>query len=287
MPVAQFRNPLTFDYAQTYPLPPPSTVIGMIQSQLGEFGLGPKLHVSVKGFHEAVAFNYVRMVKGQLLLTDIGMINVYRMHKKTHQEPLLKSTRSPTYQQELHRLELVLHLRGDPRLLERIHSALAAPRRAVVLGRGEDVAFLKEEPRIVNIGCHKPRRKIQLEYDSYVPDPEDASYLPRSPGANPHTKYLMLYPNYELRGNGYAYSVYVQGGGFPKTGIRCAKHLMYVKRGEHVEFEEDACLDFVEGLMDPLFWLPGDCIEDQGNRDIRQEQTQAEARGGRALAPAR
>ena len=31
-PFAQYRNPFTFYYAQTYPLPPKSTIIGMLQN---------------------------------------------------------------------------------------------------------------------------------------------------------------------------------------------------------------------------------------------------------------
>jgi CRISPR-associated protein Cas5t len=31
-PFAQYRNPFTFYYAQSYPLPPKSTIIGMLQN---------------------------------------------------------------------------------------------------------------------------------------------------------------------------------------------------------------------------------------------------------------
>ncbi|MEM5832075.1 MAG: CRISPR-associated protein Cas5, partial [Candidatus Aenigmatarchaeota archaeon] len=36
-PFAQYRNPFTFYYAQTYPLPPKSTIIGMLQNAVGDW----------------------------------------------------------------------------------------------------------------------------------------------------------------------------------------------------------------------------------------------------------
>ena len=37
LPFAQYRNPFTFFYAQTFPLPPKSTIVGMLQNLTGEY----------------------------------------------------------------------------------------------------------------------------------------------------------------------------------------------------------------------------------------------------------
>ncbi|MGB9831021.1 MAG: CRISPR-associated protein Cas5, partial [Fervidicoccus fontis] len=36
-PFAQYRNPFTFYYAQTYPLPPKSTILGMLQNAVEDW----------------------------------------------------------------------------------------------------------------------------------------------------------------------------------------------------------------------------------------------------------
>ncbi|MGB9734560.1 MAG: CRISPR-associated protein Cas5 [Anaerolineae bacterium] len=251
MPVAQFRNPLTFDYAQTYPLPPPSTVIGMVQSQLGEFGLGPRLAVSVKGIHRAVAFNYVRLVKGYLLMTGAGIINEFDEGKSA---PLIASQRSPTYQQELHGLRLIIHLGGDPELLARIRDALAAPRNVIALGRGEDVAFLEEEPRMVPVYSRDVGGVNTVKYGTYVP--ADAEYLANS-SVNRHPQYLILDPEYELEDGGRAYSIYAQRG-LQRPGLRGTRRVLYVEPGGSLELRLDGPrVDFADCTEDPLFWFRG------------------------------
>lgn len=248
MPVAQFRNPFTFYYAQTYPLPPRSTVIGMLQSQLGGFDLGERLRVSIKGRAEAVAFNYVRMVKGRVLLTGEGLLNEQEVRKgRKALLPLLISLRAPTYQQELHGLELLIHVRGDEEILEDLRRALASPRRAISLGRGEDVAFLEEEPRIVRLSRGRRRGVIELELGTYVPGELEA---------RGGVRYLMLEPSYVDASGRRMLSVYAQFGEKPRPGISGRAILRYVEPRGRLEFPLDGVeLDFAEGVKDPLFWI--------------------------------
>jgi len=253
MPVAHFRNPFTFFHAQTYPLPPRSTVVGMLQSQLGGFlgkpvlDLGERLQVSIKGRAEAVTFNYIRMVKGRVLLTGEGLLNEQTIEKKKKVLlPLLISQRAPTYQQELLGLELLIHVRGDADL-EDLRSALTSPRRAISLGRGEDVAFLEEEPRIVRLSRERKPSVIELELGTYIPE---------KLVAGGGVRYLMLEPNYVDASGRRVLSVYAQLGKKPRPGISEPTILRYVEPRGHPELPLDGVeLDFAEGVKDPLFWI--------------------------------
>jgi len=60
-PFAQYRNPFTFYYAQTYPLPPKSTIIGMLQNACNDwYGNNQEkdwegLKVSIHGGFESIS----------------------------------------------------------------------------------------------------------------------------------------------------------------------------------------------------------------------------------------
>jgi len=254
VPVAQFRNPFTFYYAQTYPLPPRSTVVGMLQSQLGGFlgkpvlDLGERVQISIKGRAEAVAFNYVRMVKGRVLLTGEGLLNEQKtIKKKKVLLPLLISQRAPTYQQELRGLELCIHVKGDDAILENLRRALASPRRAISLGRGEDVAFLEEEPRIVRLSRDRRGGVVELELGTYVPGELEAY------GG---VSYLMLEPSYVDKDGKRVLAVYAQFGEKPKPGISGRAILRYVEPGGKLELPlKGVELEFAVGVEDPMFWI--------------------------------
>jgi len=251
MPVAHFRNPFTFYHAQTYPLPPRSTVIGMLQSQLGGFDLGERVQVSIKGSAGAVAFNYVRMVKGRVLLTGEGLLNEQEVREGKKRKkvllPLLISQRAPTYQQELRGLELHIHVKGDDAILENLRRALASPRRAISLGRGEDVAFLEEEPRIVRLSRDRRGGVMELELGTYVPGELEAY------GG---VSYLMLEPSYVDKDGKRVLAVYAQFGEKPKPGISGRAILRYVEPGGKLELPlKGVELEFAVGVEDPMFWI--------------------------------
>ncbi|MEM3374260.1 MAG: CRISPR-associated protein Cas5, partial [Candidatus Woesearchaeota archaeon] len=71
-PFAQYRNPFTFYYAQSFPLPPKSTVIGMLQNACDDW-YGHKnleewknLKVSIHGGCESIFWNYQQLIKGNI-----------------------------------------------------------------------------------------------------------------------------------------------------------------------------------------------------------------------------
>ena len=186
-PFAQYRNPFTFYYAQTYPLPPKSTIIGMLQSALNDWygnerGVNEwwNLKVSVHGGFESVFWNYQQLIKGEISLVKFhGKLTLWNQWKtkkekgKVNQGPLyptreftLERTPSPVLQQELFNGWLYILLRGKEEFLSEIKEALEKPRKVLSLGRSEDVVF----PRRVEFieGKKDEAREIGIKYPTYV-----------------------------------------------------------------------------------------------------------------------
>jgi CRISPR-associated protein Cas5t len=179
-PFAQYRNPFTFYYAQTYPLPPKSTIIGMLQNACDDwyghkFGIEKwwNLKVSVHGGFESVFWNYQQLIKGELLLSERGILNKNSDNPGGNiWLPLygtgLTSRRSPTYQQELFNGHLYIFIRGDVELIEKIKEALEHPSKVLSLGRSEDVIFIKEVEIFDEVKEDEAEGDLKLTLPTYI-----------------------------------------------------------------------------------------------------------------------
>ncbi len=156
-PFAQYRNPFTFYYAQSFPLPPKSTIIGMLQNAVGDwygnsFGVENwwNLKISIHGGFESIFWSYQQLIKGELSFTKEGIwINYHKDNISTKVGdwiPLygnLKSQRSPIYQQELFNGHLYIFIKGNENLVTVIKENLKNLKKILYLGRSEDVIFIK------------------------------------------------------------------------------------------------------------------------------------------------
>jgi len=171
-PYAQYRNPFTFYYAQTYPLPPKATIIGMLQNACNDwygnrYGMEKwwNLKVSVHGGFESVFWNYQSLIKGDVELKNDG--------KLWNQElPLygkgIKSQRTPVYQQELFNGHLYIFIKGEDNLIEKIKERLEHPLKVLSLGRSEDVVFIKDIKELTPPQKIKVEGDIKLMYPTYI-----------------------------------------------------------------------------------------------------------------------
>jgi len=174
-PFAQYRNPFTFYYAQTFPLPPKSTIIGMLQNACddwygNEFGIDNwwNLKVSVHGGFESVFWNYQNLIKGDIELKGSRLFN--------QNLPLygygLTSQRSPVSQQELFNGHLYIFVKaennGQEKLLEKIKNTLEKPKKILSLGRSEDIFFIKNIKFISNAETEKIEEDIKLTFPTYL-----------------------------------------------------------------------------------------------------------------------
>ena len=174
-PFAQYRNPFTFYYAQTYPLPPKSTIIGMLQNAVGDWygnnrGIEKwwNLNISIHGGFESVFWNYQRLIKGEIELKRVNEKPVLFNQKLPLYGGGLTSERSPTNQQELFNGHLYLFIKGEEGFIEEIKSSIETPKKVLSLGRSEDVIFIKN---VELIGLTKRKiaeKNLWLTYPTYI-----------------------------------------------------------------------------------------------------------------------
>jgi len=171
-PFAQYRNPFTFYYAQTYPLPPKSTIIGMLQNACDDwygnkYGIDNwwNLKLSVHGGFESVFWNYQGLIKGDVELKNDGKLWNQNFHLYGEG---IKSQRTPVYQQELFNGHLYIFVKGDVTLIEKIKVALERPYKVLSLGRSEDVVFIKEIKEITPYKAINVEGDIKLKYPTYI-----------------------------------------------------------------------------------------------------------------------
>ncbi|WP_424355915.1 type I-B CRISPR-associated protein Cas5b [Methanobacterium sp. MBAC-LM] len=147
-PFAQYRNPFTFYYAQTYPLPPKSTVIGMLQNITGRY-YDENFHdikVSIHGGFESFFWNYQSLIKGAKhginLMKYKGEVKLWNQGFPLYGSGIT-SQRSPVFQQELFNGHLYIFLKGKENLIEEIEKSLLNPCKIPYIGRSEDIIFLR------------------------------------------------------------------------------------------------------------------------------------------------
>ncbi len=183
-PFAQYRNPFTFYYGQTYPLPPKSTILGMLQNAIEDWygnlwnNKWQNLKVSVHGGFESTFWNYQSLIKGELIIDENG-----RWMNKHDRNPGgniwlplygegLKSIRVPVHQQELFNGHLYIFIRGEEGLINNIKESLEKPRKILSLGRSEDIIFIRNvhyvEPEHVYEGNNKISSDLRLSYPTYI-----------------------------------------------------------------------------------------------------------------------
>lgn len=172
-PFAQYRNPFTFYYAQTYPLPPKSTIIGMLQNATNRY-YDPefwKLEVSVHGGFESVFWNYQQLIKGYSYLEKVkNKLKIINQNRPLYNDGF-KSQRTPVHQQELFNGYLYIFIRGEPKLIRDIKNSLDKPTKILSLGRSEDIAYIRDVAIIEGIieGEEKTAKKsIQFKYPTYI-----------------------------------------------------------------------------------------------------------------------
>lgn len=141
--VAVYRHPITMEVIESFPLPPPSTVLGLVHSLLGESRLISGLNVSIQGNYGALFRDYQHYVKA-------GLERPY-----------------PIVVYNLHDVHLVLHFSGDDETLERLHRVFCDPPYYPYLGRAEDL-LLVEGVRF----CEAQKQTKEyglLPHNAYIP----------------------------------------------------------------------------------------------------------------------
>ncbi len=143
---ASYRTPYSFENIETYPLPPYSSVLGMVHNVLRARETIEGISISVQGKFGGIIRNYSR----------------YWKYSKKGVKPY------PIIVSELHDVELVIHISSkDEALLESIRRGLMDPPTFLYLGRPEDFLYV-EGVSMVQVK-EVPEGEVEMKMDAYVP----------------------------------------------------------------------------------------------------------------------
>jgi len=160
--MVNYRKPTSFQLKETYPLPPPSTVIGMVHSLCG-FTEYHEMDVSIQG-------KYYSKVND--LYTRYEFKNTAKFEKDRHQLKVGEYgiSRGIATVELLTDVELLLHiLPKDQGLVEEIESSFLFPPEYPSLGRREDLVLI-QEVKVVDVYEKELESTIILDkYSAYVP----------------------------------------------------------------------------------------------------------------------
>lgn len=144
---ACYKKPFATKVAETYPLPPYSTVIGMFHKILGaNSGEYFPMNISVQGTHEGIFSNY------QNLRAYKGKNEVTSMPRNVHQ---------------LLDVNLIIHVQSNDDIIEKIYNNIVNGIETFTLGRNEDVVRI-DEIKILDSVEHV--EEITVKNNSYIPD---------------------------------------------------------------------------------------------------------------------
>lgn len=198
--LVNYKKPTSFQLKETYPLPPYSTVIGMVHNLCGYTEYQP-MQVSVQG-------KYFSKVND--LYTRYEFKNAMKYEAARHQLQVGEYGvgQGVATAELLVDVELLLHVvPEDQGKTEEIYTAFVRPREYPSLGRREDLATI-EEVKIVSLALTKLERQIRAleDYYAYIPYTmveNEKVNLPHDyvSDTRPGTRYK-LPKNYELVNHG-------------------------------------------------------------------------------------
>ena len=180
-PFAHYRNPFTWNHPRTLPLPPRSTVIGMLQRLVGDFYGGKhgekwkKLEVAIIGNHSSIFNNYTRWYKGKEFWLDekLNLWTGYREKKAiVNGPPGLRANAEVNFIEELFNVHLLILLRekkSNPSLIDEIRQKLDTKDYPnLYLGRAEDVVFIRAYGDVKSEGVEWEDYYVTSNYGMWI-----------------------------------------------------------------------------------------------------------------------
>jgi CRISPR-associated protein Cas5t len=172
-PTGIFKNPLSIKGIEVYPLPPYSTIIGLIYRAMGRKWKGEYFQISIQGDYETIYRDYVWFKK-----YDLGG-KKKKLDKLPLQVPIL------------YNLRLLIHIKASEELLKEIENGLKEPKELLFLSGGEYPVKVEEVKRVIckkdNFSKFKPK---ELVYNAYVPSLRRGEIKSTKEGINFHLSYF-------------------------------------------------------------------------------------------------
>lgn len=161
--LVNYKVPTSFQIKETYPLPPYSTIIGMIHN-LCNYTTYQEMQISIQGYYHS---------KVNDLYTRYEFKPGYAYEKGRHQLETagFGISKGVATTELLSEVELLIHIvPKNEDLLKELEQGLRYPREYPSLGRREDLAIIKEI-KIVEVGWKEEGEQMELahHYAAYIP----------------------------------------------------------------------------------------------------------------------
>lgn len=142
---AVFRNPISSEVVETYPLPPPSTVLGLLSTMLQRTFEPGDINISISGSYDALIRDYQWYKKSSIPKPYPIMVHI------------------------LQDVNLLLHITAyqNTELLDKIKQAFTTPQRYLYLGRAEDVLKV-ENIKLVDIKTKNIEAKESISINKAI-----------------------------------------------------------------------------------------------------------------------
>lgn len=167
---ANYKKPTSSQLKETYPLPPPSTVIGMVHSLCG-FKEYHDMDISIQGkFHSKTNDLYTRYEFKNAMKYEEG-----RHQIKAGEYGIVRGTATA---EMLVDVELLIHIIPKKQeLIDVIKSCFESPIEYPSLGRREDLVTILET-KVVEISELEINEDLELpwDYSAYIPQKETESF---------------------------------------------------------------------------------------------------------------
>lgn len=143
---ACYKKPFATKVAETYPLPPYSTVIGMFHKILGaKPGEYFPMNISIQGDYESIFSNYqtLRSYKSSLITS---------MPRNVHQ---------------LLNINLIIHIEAEDEIIDKVYNNVINGAETFTLGRNEDIVRIDDIKILNNV------KKVEygdVKINAYIPE---------------------------------------------------------------------------------------------------------------------
>lgn len=182
---ACYRKPSSFKVGETYPLPPYSTVKGMLHKWMNANCLIP-MEISIQGKYKSMIIDYSNRVfykkKTDFLPLNInGQKIIYTDTINTNNSAF---THMPLPIHLLFDINLVIHVRANGNVIDSIIEGIETMGYCPTLGRNEDIVRIDSYEVVDIMPLPKSAANI-MQYDAYVPQyiidnlgADDLIYIP-------------------------------------------------------------------------------------------------------------
>jgi len=141
---AVYRNHMTMENIETYPLPPFSTVLGFLHNLVKSKSTIADIKISIQG-------------------TYSSLIRDYQWYKKPKGTGW---TQYPIIVNALNEVNLILHVQSNDEMMEQFYLAMQNPPFYMHLGRAEDLVKISEVKYV-----HAEKKEVEkVTFPAYIPE---------------------------------------------------------------------------------------------------------------------